>query len=141
MTCPFYLAGFCPLGPRCPLGHPTQQLYDRPSVSHRILAEMLVTRVKDVTFNRRATCFRPACLDPGHLASHCPGPQFSRVRKALSEVQEPSELASTMTMHEEERHGSRRCYLCGEEGHTMRNCPRNTRTRVNKNYDYKRHRP
>lgn len=110
------------------------------SVSHRILSEMLITRAHDPTFNRRATCFRPSCLDPGHLASHCPGPQFSRVRKALSEVQEPSELANTMTMNQDEMHGTRRCYLCGEEGHTMRNCPRNNRSRTNKNYEYKRYR-
>lgn len=124
-SCPYYLAGFCPIGPRCPLGHPVQELYDRFSISDRILKKMLVERADDPTFNRTATCYRPGCFDPGHLAPNCPGPQHSVLHKCLAEVQEPGQR---MGFHDSEVRGSRkRCYLCGNEGHEVKDCPMNVR--------------
>ncbi|CCW65289.1 unnamed protein product [Phytomonas sp. EM1] len=125
-ACAFYLAGFCPLGPRCPLGHPIQELHDRVSVFNRILDRMIVQRADDPSFNRTATCYRPGCFDPGHLAPNCPGPQHSVLHRHLNQLQEPGQRVSAM--EGEVRGGPRRCYLCGQEGHQVKDCPMNTRT-------------
>jgi cleavage and polyadenylation specificity factor subunit 4 len=126
-ACPFYLAGFCPLGPRCPLGHPIQECYDRDAVSKRILAKMIIERADDPTFNPTATCYRAGCLDPGHLAPDCPGPQHSVLHKMLGEIQEPGQPMSALEDGVRGGGGGsrRRCYLCNQEGHTVRDCPLN----------------
>ncbi|KPI88412.1 putative cleavage and polyadenylation specificity factor 30 kDa subunit [Leptomonas seymouri] len=128
-ACPYYLAGFCPLGPRCPLGHPIQERHDRDAVSKRILAKMIVERADDPTFNRTATCYRVGCFDPGHLAPDCPGPQHSVLHKTLSEIQEPGQLISTLEDGLRGGGSRRRCFLCNQEGHTVRDCPLNTQQR------------
>lgn len=125
-ACPFYLAGFCPLGPRCPLGHPVQELYDSASVTKRILAKMLVERADDPTFNRTAVCYRPGCFDPGHLSTNCPGPQHSVLHKHLNEIREPGQPISTIS-ETDIRGGQKRCFLCHQEGHQVKDCPKNTR--------------
>uniref|UniRef100_A0A0A9YE01 Cleavage and polyadenylation specificity factor subunit 4 n=1 Tax=Lygus hesperus TaxID=30085 RepID=A0A0A9YE01_LYGHE len=121
-ACRYFMSGFCPLGPQCPFGHPVQMLHDRASVSARVLSYMILTRAHDPTFHRRATCFRPSCLDPGHLASNCPGPQFSEMRRRLTAIQEPNEMPFAQS--DDEMLGVRRCFMCGDETHTLQTCPR-----------------
>lgn len=119
-ACPHYMAGFCPLGPHCCLAHPIMELHDLAAVQARVLQRLMAE--KDV--NPLIVCHK--CLDPGHITPQCPGKQRSVVRRMLAELREPGDR--DLDQAAEER-GVRRCYSCGQEGHTYRDCPLNARGR------------
>ena len=114
--CQNYMAGFCPLGPRCQQGHPALQLYDRDSLSERLRRQLAAEERNNPSFNPNLTCLR--CLDPGHLPKNCPGVPYGRLYRAMRQIQEPGEKE---TFNAEGR--ALGCFICGNEGHTIRDCP------------------
>ena len=114
--CPQYMAGFCPQGAHCKLGHPALQLYDRDSLSERLRRQLSFEQRDNPGFNPNLTCLR--CLDPGHLPKSCPGVPYGQLYRLMRQVQEPGEKE---TFSADGR--ALGCFICGNEGHTLRDCP------------------
>jgi cleavage and polyadenylation specificity factor subunit 4 len=118
--CPDYLAGFCPNGPKCPMGHPVQQLYDKASQFELLTQQMIQEFRDDGNFNPRVTCYK--CQDPGHVPKSCPGVPYGRMFQLLQAVHEPGEEPPFTPDGR-----TRGCFICGEESHTIKDCPEKAR--------------